>query len=55
MGQKKAVGISFMCGVVTCMTDAWICSRYDGVEGKAMGHAFMGVVAGLLGVGMWWA
>ena len=54
LGQKKAVGVSLMCGVVTCMMDAWICSRYEAAEGKAMGHAVMGVVVGLLGAGMWW-
>ena len=54
LGQRKAVGVSLMCGVVTCMTDAWICSRYKAAEGKALGHAVMGVLAGLLGAGMWW-
>ena len=53
LGQRKAVGVALMCGVVTCMADAWICVRYKATEGKAMGHAFMGVVAGLLGAGMW--
>ena len=54
LGQRKAVGVSLMCGVVTCMTDAWICSRYEPGGGKAIGHAVMGVIAGLLGAGMWW-
>ena len=54
LGQRKAVGVSLMCGVVTCLTDAWICSRYEPGEGKAIGHAVMGVIAGLLGAGMWW-
>ena len=53
-GQRKAVGTLLMCGVVTTMTDAWICSRYDAAEGKALGHAIMGVAVGLLGAGMWW-
>ena len=54
LGQRKAVGVSLMCGVVTCMTDAWICKRYGATEGKAVGHAVMGVIVGLLGAGMWW-
>lgn len=53
LGQMKAVGVSFMCGVVTCLVDAWICSKYAAAGGKAVGHAVMGIIAGLLGVGMW--
>lgn len=53
-GQRKAVGILFMCGVVTAMMDAWICFQHNATEGKAVGHAVMGVAAGLLGAGMYW-
>ena len=54
MGQKKVLGTLLLCGVPTCLIDAWICARYGAVEGKALGHAVMGVVVGLLGAGMWW-
>ena len=53
-GRRKAVGLGFMCGVSTAMLDAWICYQQNGTEGKALGHAFMGVLAGLLGAGMYW-
>ena len=54
IGQRKAVGMTFMCGVVTAMRDSWICFQHDGTEGKAVGHAVMGVACGLLGAGMYW-
>ncbi|CAF9939358.1 hypothetical protein IMSHALPRED_001311 [Imshaugia aleurites] len=53
-GQRKAVGTLLICGVAAIMTDAWICFQHDGVEGKAVGHALMGVAVGLLGAGMCW-
>jgi Domain of unknown function (DUF4267) len=53
-GQRKAVGTLLMCGVAAAMTDAWICFQHDAVEGKAVGHAVMGVAMGLLGAGMYW-
>ena len=53
-GQRKAVGTGFMCGAVTALLDSWICYQYDRTEGKAVGHAVMGVLAGLLGFGMYW-
>jgi len=53
-GQRKAVGTIFMCGVAVALTDAWICWQYNKAEGKAVGHAVMGVAAGLLGAGMYW-
>lgn len=52
-GQRKAVGTILMCGVVTGMTDAWICFQ-NNAEGKTVGHAAMGVFLGLLGAGMYW-
>lgn len=53
-GQRKALGTIFMCGVVTAMMDAWICFQHNATEGKALGHAVMGVIAGLLGAGLYW-
>ena len=52
-GQRKAVGTLLMCGVAASMTDAWICFRHA-AEGKAVGHAVMGVAIGVLGAGMYW-
>ena len=52
-GHYRAVGIGMMCGVVTCWADAWVCSQYGAEEGKAVGHAVMGVLAGALGAGLW--
>ncbi|KAE9371760.1 hypothetical protein N431DRAFT_545911 [Stipitochalara longipes BDJ] len=52
--QRKAVGILFMCGVVTAVLDAWICAKYGGSEGKAVGHAVMGLAFGAVGAGMVW-
>ena len=40
-GQRKAVGVIFMSGVVTSMVDAWICRTYESKRGKATGHAVM--------------
>ncbi len=54
LGQRKVVGTLFKCGVVTALADAWICFQFDGMQGKAVGHAVMGVLVGLLGVGMYW-
>jgi hypothetical protein len=53
-GQRKAVGLCMMCGVVTAISDAWICAKFGATKGKARGHAVMGVLAGALGAGMWW-
>ncbi|PVH89616.1 hypothetical protein DL98DRAFT_579402 [Cadophora sp. DSE1049] len=55
-GQTKAVGTVMMCGVVVCLTDAWVCVQFgeSAVEGKAVGHAFMGGVAGVVGGGLYW-
>ncbi len=54
-GQRKAVATLLMCGVAATAIDAWICFRHDdAAEGKAVGHAVVGVVVGLLGVGMFW-
>jgi hypothetical protein len=53
-GQRKAVGIVLMCGVMVAMADAWICSRFGASEGKAAGHTSMGIVAGMLGGGIYW-
>ena len=50
-GQRKAVGT---CGIVTAMLDAWICAKYGGTEGKAVGHAVMGIAFGAVGAGMFW-
>lgn len=44
-----------MCGVVTSLLDAWICARDDEVEGKAVGHAVMGIVVIVVDVAMVWA
>ena len=52
-GQKKAVGTFLLCCVATALIDAWICFQYDGLKGKAVGHAFMGVICGSLGVGIY--
>jgi hypothetical protein len=54
LGQRKALGTAFMCGVTVALTDAWICFKYNATEGKAVGHAVMGVATGLLGAGMYW-
>ena len=54
-GQKKAIGMSLMCGVSVAMADAWICSQNRAIEGKAVSHAVMGVALGLLGVGLYFA
>jgi hypothetical protein len=53
-GQRKAVGTVLMCGVVVAMADAWICSKFGASEGKAAGHAIMGIVAGILGGAIYW-
>lgn len=53
-GQRKAVGTLLMCGLAASMTDAWICSQNNATEGKALGHAVLGVAIGLLGAGMYW-
>jgi hypothetical protein len=53
-GQRKAVGTVLICGVVVAMADAWICAKFGASEGKAAGHAGMGVVAGVLGGGIYW-
>ena len=53
LGQRKALGVAFMCGVTVAFTDAWICYRYNAAEGKAVGHAVMGAAVGLLGAGMY--
>jgi hypothetical protein len=44
-----------MCGVVTALLDAWICAWDDEVEGKAVGHALMGVIVRVADVAMVWA
>ena len=49
MGQRKPVGTLFLCGVVTALADACICFQYDGFQGKAVRHAVIGGVLGLLG------
>lgn len=54
-GERKTVGTLFLCGVVTALTDAWICFKYNAPGGKAAQHAAMAVVVGLLGAGMYWA
>lgn len=54
MGQRKAVGTLFLCGVVTALADAWICFQHDDFQGKTVRHAVDGGVLGLLGVGMYW-
>lgn len=54
-GQKKAVGVCLMCGTLVAMLDSWICSKSGAAaEGKALGHAVMGLLAGGLGAGLWW-
>lgn len=53
-GQRKAVGTLFMCGVVTALFDARICTQNGAAQGKAVGNAVMGVGFGLVGVGMYW-
>ena len=53
-GQTKAVGVLFMCGVAAPISDSWICVKYGAIEGKAAGHAIMGLIAGALGGGMYW-
>jgi hypothetical protein len=53
-GQRKAVGTVLMCGVLVAMADAWICSKFGASGGEAAGHASMGIVAGILGGGMYW-
>lgn len=52
-GQKKAAGTLLMCLVSTAAIDAWICFQVDKLEGKALGHAAMGVILGSLGMGMY--
>lgn len=54
MGQKKAVGIGLMCGIVTTMVDAWLSGKYNGVQGKVVGHAVLGTVVGVLGGAVYW-
>lgn len=54
-GQRKAAGTLLMCGVATAMADAWICVKYGATEGKAVGHAVMGIVIGLVGGGLNWS
>ena len=51
-GHRRAAGLTMMCGVVTCWADAWVCAQYGPEEGKAVGHAVMGVLAGALGAGV---
>jgi hypothetical protein len=53
-GQRKAVGTVLICSVVVAMADAWICAKFGATEGKAAGHAVMGIVTGILGGGMYW-
>jgi hypothetical protein len=53
-GQRKAVGTVLICGVLVAMVDAWICAKFGATEGKAAGHAVMGIVTGILGGGMYW-
>jgi hypothetical protein len=48
--QYRAVGIYLLAGTSTALLDAWICKGSEAaVEGKALGHAVMGGVVGLLG------
>ena len=54
-GQRKVVGMLFMCGTVVAFADAWICAKYGATEGKALAHGIMGTVIALLGAGMYWA
>ena len=49
-GQRKAVGVVLMTGVVADLLDAWICVRFGVVQGKAVGHAVMGGLVGENGV-----
>lgn len=53
-GQRKAIGLTLMCGTVVAFADAWICGKSGAEDGKAVGHAVMGMIAGALGCGMWW-
>ena len=53
-GQRKAVGTMLTCGVAVAIADAWICAKFGASEGKAAGHAGMGLVAGVLGGGIYW-
>ena len=55
LGQRKAAGIHLMVGMSASLADAWICNQYGGVEGKAVGHAVMGVLVGTLGAGLSWS
>ena len=48
-GQRKAVGVALMTGIVAALLDAWICVKYGALQGKAAGHGVMGVVLGVLG------
>lgn len=50
--EFRAVGIYLLAGTSTAFLDARICAGHGGVEGKASGHAAMGILAGLLGMGI---
>ena len=51
LGNKKAVGVFLMSGVVTALTDSWICTKLGGE--KALGHAVMGLLIAAWGWGVW--
>ena len=51
-GQRKAVGVLFVCGVVTSLVDGWVVWN-AGDGGKALGHVVLGAGVGLGGWGMW--
>ncbi len=53
-GQRKALGLVLMSGVVTSMVDAWICTRYGSKEGKAVGHVVVGILIGITGGALYW-
>lgn len=50
--EFRAVGVYMLAGTSTALLDAWICAQHGGAEGKASGHAIMGILIGLLGMGI---
>ena len=53
-GHRKAAGVALMAGSVTALADAWVCVEGQAKEGKAVGHAVMGVLAVAVGAGLYW-
>ena len=52
--QRRALGLTLMVGTVVSLVDAWIIANNGGLEGKAMGHAGLGLAIWAMGAVFYW-